>query len=97
MNVRQTVLALLFAGVLGGCSSLPQAETPGRAEVKMTVVYANRDRINEVARDRGFTSQANGFYDTLRAELWCPDEETREAFSTCGHELRHVVKGSFHR
>jgi hypothetical protein len=29
--------------------------------------------------------------------MWCPDEETKEAFRTCGHELRHVVKRDFHR
>ena len=94
---RRMVLGLLLAGMLGGCSSMPHAETPERTEVKVTVVYANRDQINAVARDRGFRSQANGFYDTLRAELWCPDEETIEAFRTCGHELRHVVMGRFHR
>lgn len=67
-----------------------------RFEVKMTVVYADRDTINAEARYRGYRSQANGFFDPLRNELWCPDEESKEAFRTCGHELRHVVKGDFH-
>lgn len=95
--IRQTMLALLLTGLLGGCASMPQAEPqadkPARTKVKMTVVYAKRDRIKEVARDRGFQPQANGFYDRGRGELWCPDEETKEAFSACGNELRHVVKG----
>jgi hypothetical protein len=96
-HVRQTMLALLIIGWLGGCSSMPQAEPqadkPARTKVKMTVVYAKRDRIKEVARDRGFQPQANVFYDRELAELWCLDEETREAFSACGRELRHVVTG----
>ena len=95
--IRRAMLALLVTGLLGGCSSMPQAEPqtnrPIRTTVKMTVVYAKRDRINEVAKQRGFQSQTDGFYDKRRGELWCPDEETKEAFSTCGHELQHVVKG----
>jgi hypothetical protein len=65
--------------------------------VNFTVVYTDRDTINAVARERGNRSQANGFFDPIRRELWCPDEESRDAFSTCGHELRRVVKRDFHK
>lgn len=105
MQMRNVLSMILLAGLLGGCSTMPQAAGPTRPEadgtthtqVSVTVVYADLDTINSVARERGHTSQANGFYDSLRAELWCPDEESQQAFRTCGHELRHVVMGRFHR
>ena len=91
-------LVLLFAvilAMLAACSPAPES-TAGKT-ITVTVVYTDRDTINEEARRLGYTSQANGFYDPLGNRLWCPDEETPEAFRTCGHELRHVVKGEFHR
>lgn len=67
-----------------------------RHEVQVTVIYATPDRINEEARNRGHRAQVNGFYDSKRNEIWCPNEETAQAFRTCGHELMHAVKGPFH-
>ena len=86
------LLALLLA--LVSCDN--RDSRPG-VEVTMRVVYTDRDTINEKAREYGYTSQANGFYHALSNTLWCPDEESEAAFRTCGHELRHVVKGDFHR
>jgi len=77
------------------CGHVPEKDMV-RHEVQVTVIYATMDKINAEARDRGYRSQANGFYDSRRNEIWCPDEETPQAFRTCGHELRHVVKGPFH-
>ena len=67
-----------------------------RHHLQVTVVYADLDTINAEARNRGYRSQANGFFDPVKNELWCPDKETPEALRTCGHELRHAVKGRFH-
>lgn len=86
----------LMGCLLGGCA-MAYPEITGRSEIRVIVVYADRDTINAVARDRGHRTQANGFFDPIRNEMWCPDEETKEAFRTCGHELRHVVKRDFHR
>lgn len=94
--VREAWLVIAIGWLVGGCA-VPYAETDSRHELKLTVVYTDRDTINSVARDRGSRSQASGFYDPIRHELWCPDEETREAFRTCGHELRHVLKRNFHK
>ena len=93
---REVCHVIALGCLVGGCA-VPYSETHLRYELKVTVVYADRDTINSVARDRGNHGQANGFYDSVRGELWCPDEETRDAFSTCGHELRHVVKRDFHK
>ena len=80
---------------LTGCAvSLPSGTS--RRDLQVTVIYADRDAINAEARARGLAGQANGFYDPLRNELWCPDENSASAFRTCGHELRHAVKGAFH-
>jgi len=86
--------ALAVGCFVAGCAA--PYDGGNRFEVKMTVVYADPDTINAEARYRGYRSQANGFFDPLRNELWCPEEESKEAFRTCGHELRHVVKGDFH-
>ena len=84
---------LLF---LLGCSVSDPDTRPG-VDVNVRVVYTDRDTINAKAREYGYTSQANGFYHRPSNTLWCPDEETESAFRTCGHELRHVVKGDFHK
>ena len=93
---REVWFVVAIGCLVGGCA-VPFTETHSRYELKVTVVYTDRDTINSVARARGNQGQANGFYDPIRQELWCPDEETRDAFSTCGHELRHVVRRDFHK
>jgi hypothetical protein len=82
--------------MLSGCSH-GSAQESGRHEVHVVVVYSDRDTINAEARKRGYRSQANGFYDPVRNELWCPKEESADAFRTCGHELRRAVRGEAHR
>ena len=85
----------LIAMLLTACNT-GQAGHSNRHELTVVVVYADRDTINKEARKRGYRSQANGFYDPARNELWCPNDETADAFRTCGHELRHAIKGDFH-
>jgi hypothetical protein len=87
--------AVLLTISLSACSHM-QVTDPARYELSVVVIYADRNTINAEARNRGYRSQANGFYDPARNELWCPNEETAEAFRTCGHELRHAIKGDFH-
>lgn len=87
--------AILFALLLLiGCDN---RDTRPGVEVNVRVVYTDRDTINAKAREYGYTSQANGFYHRASNTIWCPDEESEGAFRTCGHELRHVVKGDFHQ
>jgi hypothetical protein len=65
--------------------------------ISATVVYADSDVINLAARARGYTgNRVNGFYDPDRNEIWCPNDESVESLRTCGHELRHMIKGQFH-
>ena len=77
--------------------SCDNRDTRPGVEITVRVVYTDRDTINEKAREYGYTSQANGFYHGPSNTLWCPDEESESAFRTCGHELRHKVKGDFHQ
>lgn len=85
---------LLLALLLTSCSlGDPDLQDVTTVRVKLT----DRDSIAAKAREYGYTSQANGFYHRASNTLWCPDEETVEAFRTCGHELRHAVKGDFHK
>jgi hypothetical protein len=88
-------LGILITILMTACSHVTVSD-PVRHQLSVVVVYADRNTINAEARNRGYRSQANGFYDPARNELWCPNEETAEAFRTCGHELRHAVKGDFH-
>jgi hypothetical protein len=93
-RVSELFSVLLVGVLLAACA--PLMDGAARTEVRVTVVYADLDTINQVARERGYRGQAYGFYDRMRNELWCPNGETGAAFRTCGHELRHVVKGPFH-
>jgi hypothetical protein len=90
-----STLAILLLILVTACGHVYKGDVV-RQEVQVTVIYAPRDRINEEARNRGFQRPVNGFYDTIRNEIWCPNEETPRAFRTCGHELRHAVLGRFH-
>jgi hypothetical protein len=65
-------------------------------DLRVTVVYASHDRINEEATKRGQKHEVYGFYDPLRNEIWCPQGETKTDNLVCGHELRHAVYGAFH-
>jgi hypothetical protein len=94
-GLMRGILGLLLASVLAACSHVQTGDSR-RHELSVVVVYADRNTINAEARKRGYRSQANGFYDPARNELWCPNDETADAFRTCGHELRHAVKGNFH-
>ncbi len=65
--------------------------------ISATVVYADSDVINLAAKARGYAGQrVNGFYDPDQNEIWCPNDESVESLRTCGHELRHLIKGQFH-
>ena len=90
---RLLVVGLIALFVIG-CD---RTDTRPGKEVTVRVIYTDRDTINEKAREYGLTEQANGFYNRLSNTMYCPDEETPDAFRTCGHELRHVVKGDFHK
>jgi len=92
----RTIISLTIPMALSACMSGP-GNDDARREIRVIVIYTDRDTINAEARNRGFRGQANGFYDAVRNEIWCPNEETPDAFRTCGHELRHVVVGAFHR
>lgn len=86
----------LCCSFLSACSS-----TPGpleRHQISTTIIYADEETINLTARGRGYAgpSKVNGFYDPVRNEIWCPNNESFQALRTCGHELRHLVKGQFH-
>jgi len=97
--IERTVIhafGLVFPILLTACSSGLVGEE-ARRELRVTIIYTDRDTINAEARNRGFRSQVNGFYDVLKNEIWCPNEETSDAYRTCGHELRHAVRGPFHR
>ncbi len=92
-------VALLVAGMWGGlgaCTSSPMSME--RHTISATVVYADLDTINLAARGRGYNKKVRvrGFYDPVRNEIWCPNDETPDALRTCGHELRHLTKGLFH-
>ncbi len=92
-----TFLVIVFGCIfLLACSS-----TSGpmeRHQISTTIIYADEETINLAARGRGYLgpSKVNGFYDPVRNEIWCPNNETSQALRTCGHELRHLVKGQFH-
>ncbi len=90
------LIIVVSYSVLSACSS-----TTGpmdRHQITTTVIYADEETINLTARGRGYSgpSKVNGFYDPVRNEIWCPNSETAQALRTCGHELRHLVKGQFH-
>lgn len=40
---------------------------------------------------------ALGFYDWNKNELWCLGDNSDHAFTVCGHELYHRIKGSWHK
>ena len=97
-------IARLFylAGILGmiflalGCATTTSMPME-KHSISATVVYADTDAINLAARARGYAGQrVNGFYDPSRNEIWCPNDESVESLRTCGHELRHLIKGQFH-
>lgn len=79
-----------------GCSSTSRSLE--RHQISTTVIYADAEAINVAARGRGYRGGAvvKGFYDPVRNEIWCPNSETTDALRTCGHELRHLIKGNFH-
>jgi len=95
-NSYQVLGIGLFAFVILGCT--PSAGYLTRHQINTTVIYADEETINRMAHGRGYRgpSKVNGFYDPVRNELWCPDDESAQALRTCGHELRHLVKGQFH-
>jgi hypothetical protein len=90
--VRDLVLLLLVTSV-AGCA-VPSNVV--KRELQVTVIYADHARINEEATKRGHMWEVFGFYDPVRKEIWCPNDETSAALQTCGHELRHAVLGPFH-
>jgi hypothetical protein len=95
------ILAFGLLAIFFGCSSttLPLERQPlERHTISATVIYADRDIINLAARGRGYFKAGivRGFYDSQRNELWCPNDTSQEALATCGHEIRHLIKGSFH-
>jgi hypothetical protein len=94
-TLRNNCLAIMLLVLATACGHVPEKDMV-RHEVKITVIYATPDEINAEARSRGYRAQVNGFYDSMRNEIWCPDEETPQAFRSCGHELRNAVVGSFH-
>ena len=61
----------------------------------MTVRWIDRDTLNEVCRNLGLRESVNGCY--VDGVAYCPDEDTPDAYRTCGHEIRHAVKGGFHK
>jgi hypothetical protein len=91
-----------FMGTMGmvlltfGCATTTSLPLE-KHRVSATVVYADSDAINLAAKARGYAGQrVNGFYDPSRNEIWCPNDESVESLRTCGHELRHLIKGQFH-
>ena len=79
-----------------GCETSPMRPLE-KHSISATVVYADTDVINVAAQARGYSgARVNGFYDPERNEIWCPNDESLEALRTCGHELRHLIKGQFH-
>jgi hypothetical protein len=93
--LRKKSLAVMLLFCSAACSHVQDGDLV-RHEVQVTVIYATPDKINAEARDRGYHAQVNGFYDSRRNEIWCPNDETAQAVKTCGHELRHAVLGPFH-
>lgn len=93
---------MTFFVIALGCSFLSAcSSTSGpleRHQISTTIIYADEETINHTARGRGYAgpSKVNGFYDPVRNEIWCPNNESVQALRTCGHELRHLVKGQFH-
>ncbi len=92
--------ALLIFGTscwIVGCASPPVGMETHK--ITATVVYADSNSINLAARTRGYVQQARvrGFYDPSRNEIWCPNDETDDSLKICGHELRHLIKGGFHK
>jgi len=87
---------LFICCLITGCAStIPRPLE--RHTISATVIYADSDTINIAAQVRGYAGKrVNGFYDPDRNEIWCPNDESGEAFRTCGHELRHLIKGQFH-
>ena len=79
-----------------GCMTAPMSME--KHQIEVTVIYADSDSINLAAKARGYAqpTHVRGFYDPARNEIWCPNEETDSALRTCGHELRHRIKGAFH-
>lgn len=100
LSSSRSVLTLL--GVTLYCSFLTACSSPSgaleRHQITTTIIYADEETINLTARGRGYAgpSKVNGFYDPVRNEIWCPNNESVQALRTCGHELRHLVKGQFH-
>ena len=86
----------LFCASLGCTTHSPVSME--KHQVQVTVIYADSDSINLAARARGYAKQARvrGFFDPSRNEIWCPNDETDSSLKTCGHELRHRIKGAFH-
>jgi hypothetical protein len=97
MNQTNRLIALGILGMLLlplSCAlPIPQNPDTLRKDVRISVVLTDYDTINKEARRRGYQSQAMGFFDPVRNELWCPNETSPQAFKICGHELCHAVKG----
>jgi len=98
MNTTNRLLALGILGMLllplSCASPVPQDPDTLRKDLRIFVVFSDYDTINAEARRRGYRSQAMGFFDPIKNELWCPKERSAQAFKICGHELCHAVKGS---
>ncbi len=65
-----------------------------RHQIRTTIIYADEESINLAARARGYLGPSK--VNPVRNEIWCPNNESPQALRTCGHELRHLVKGQFH-
>ena len=87
------LLLILSMLLLSACARLDDVI---HHEVRISVIYADHDRINEEATKRGHLWEVSGFFDPRRNEIWCPEGESKLALAVCGHELLHAAKGSFH-
>ena len=79
-----------------GCST--NSSPLERLRITTKIIYAVGEALNVVARGWGDfgLSKVNGFYDPVRNEIWCPNSETNDPLHTCGHGLRHWIRGQFH-
>jgi hypothetical protein len=61
-------------------------------EIRPVVRYLDRDSINEVCRNLGLQEAVNGC--AVNGVAYCPDEDSVNAYATCGREVRHVLNGA---
>lgn len=100
-------LGILAAALLAAQEATASAriggDPPGsrRVRVEFDIIYTDPDSINEIARSRGATVQAESFYYGAGNEIWVPFPDPKgglfqKAYFLAGYEVANRALGPSH-